>query len=269
MRNPRPKLRFALLLPLLLGFWMGTTVAVEDPAGADRVPVTAPAGPGATPTGTHSPLHQRLAQDLQKDVARVQPWLDRYGYAAVALAVGAEGAGLPTPGQTLLSVAALDAVTHPRLHIGWLLLFTYLASVLGNVLGYLIGRRGGRALLARWRINEERLARVNAGFTRWGGWLVVFGRFVDGPRQLLSPAAGVLAMPLARFVLFTMIGAALWVGVWGFGVYYLDEHLYTVIGVIRKVNPWAAAVTVAGLAAGLIALTRWLLVGRKSAAGSR
>ena len=267
MRNQRLSIRLALTLPLLLGSWLSPAAAVDQAVIGGTVP--APAGAVSTGTAAAATLHRRVEQDLQRDIARVQPWLDRYGYAAVALAVGAEGTGLPTPGQTLLSVAALDAVAHPRLHIGWLLLVTYLASVLGNALGYVVGRRGGRALLARWRVNEERLARVDAGFARWGGWLIVFGRFIDGPRQVLSIAAGVLEMPWPRFVLFTLLGAALWVGVWGFGVYYLDEHLYGVLALIRKISPWTAGATLAGLAVGLIALTWWRLTRWKSAAGAR
>ena len=272
MRNQRFPIGLALLLPLLLGSWLSPAVLADQAAGTAPAPAdTAPVPAAAPPAGTAgaATIHRRLERDLQQDIARVQPWLDRYGYAAVALAVGAEGAGVPTPGQTLLVVAALDAAAHPRLHIGWLLLFTYLASVLGNALGYVIGRRGGRPLLARWGLNEERLARVDAGFARWGGWLVVFGRFVDGPRQVLSIAAGVLEMPWPRFALFTLLGAALWVGVWGFGVYYLDEHLYAVIGLIRGISPWTAAATLAGLVLGLIVLVWWRLTRWRPAAGAQ
>ncbi|AUB82583.1 DedA family protein [Candidatus Thiodictyon syntrophicum] len=263
-RNQRLPIRLALLLPLLLGSWLSPA------ALADQAADTAPAPAAAPPAGTaaDATFHRRLERDLQHDIARVQPWLDRYGYAAVALVVGAEGAGVPTPGQTLLVVAALDAAAHPRLRIGWLLLVTYLASVLGNALGYVIGRRGGRVLLARWGFNAERLARVDAGFARWGGWLVVFGRFIDGPRQLLSIAAGVLEMPWPRFALFTLVGAALWVGVWGFGVYYLDEHLYAMIGLIRRISPWTAAATLAALVVGVIALVWWRLTRGRPAAGT-
>lgn len=265
MRNQRLPIRLALMMPLLLGAWLSPAALADQTAGTAPAPADAPPA-GTAPAAT---MHRRIEGDLQRDIARVQPWLDRYGYAAVALAVGVEGAGLPTPGQTLLAVAALDAAAHPRLHIGWLLLVTYLASVLGNALGYVIGRRGGRVLLARLRVNEERLALVDAAFARWGGWLVVFGRFVDGPRQVLSIAAGVLAMPWPRFVLFTLLGAALWVGVWGFGVYYLDEHLYAVLGVIRKISPWTAAATLVGLVLGVIVLIWWRLTRSRPAAGAR
>ncbi len=205
MRNQRLLICLALALPLLLGSWPTRWPVRHRPR---------PTRP-ASATASAATIHRRLERDLQHDIVRVQPWLGRYGYAAVALSVSAEGAGLPTPGQTLLSVAALDAVAHPRLHIGWLLLVTFLASVLVNTIGYVIVRRGGRPLLTRWGVNEERLARVGAGFCR----------FIDGPRQMLSIAAGVLEMPRLRFALFTLVGAALWVGVWGFWVYYLDEHL--------------------------------------------
>jgi membrane protein DedA with SNARE-associated domain len=252
------------MTPLLLWSWIGPAAADQSVTGGAPPGTAQPntAAPGPAASGT---LRGRIAADLERDVARVQPWLDRYGYAAVGVAVGLEGAGLPTPGQTLLSVAALNAVANPGLRIGWVVLAAFVGSVLGNGLGYLIGRWGGRALLARLRVNEARLARVDAGFARWGGWLIVFGRFVDGPRQLLSIAAGILEMPWPRFVLFTLLGAALWAGFWGLGVYYLDEHFAAVVALIRKVNPWAALATLGGLV-GLIVAVWWRLARQKSAA---
>ena len=238
MPNHSLPIRLALTSLLLLGFGVG--------------PIALAAPVGAAPTET---LGQRVTQDVKQDIARVQPWLDRYGYGAVALAVGVEGAGIPAPGETLLIAAAADAVTSPRLHIGWLLLATFAAAALGNTLGYLIGRWGGRALLRRLRIDERHLQRVETAFARWGGWVIAFARFFDGPRQLNGIAAGILGMPWQRFTLFNLLGAALWVGFWGIGVYYLDEHLSDIVALIHRVNPWMAAATLAVV--GVLALFIW------------
>jgi membrane protein DedA with SNARE-associated domain len=77
--------------------------------------------------------------------------------------------------------------------------------------------------------------------------LVLFGRFFDGPRQLNGIAAGILEMHWVRFTLFNLAGAALWVGLWGLGVYYLDLHLDQLVSVLRRINPWIAAATLIGL----------------------
>ena len=83
-----------------------------------------------------------VVQKLEHAVAQVQPFLDRYGYTAVFLAVMVEGFGLIAPGQTLLIAAALTA-TRGNLNIAWVLFWACMASVVGNSLGYLIGLRGG------------------------------------------------------------------------------------------------------------------------------
>lgn len=184
-----------------------------------------------------------LLEKVRRDIALVEPWLDRYGYGAVFVAVGVEGFGVPAPGETLLIAGALDAAGSANLNIGGLLLTAFLAAALGGSLGYWIGRRGGRALLRRFRIDERRLQKIEQGFARYGGGLIVIARFFDGLRQLSGIAAGILEMPWWTFTLFNVVGAALWVGCWGLGVYYLDEHLHAILGIVRQLNPWVAAGT--------------------------
>ena len=202
-------------------------------------------------------LTHRLLKDIEGAVARVEPWLQRYGYGAVFALVGVEGFGIPAPGQTILEAgAAASAAADSRLRIHWVLLTAFLAASLGNTLGFLIGRAGGRPLLQRLHIPERHLNRVESGFERYGGWLIVFARFFDGPRQLNGIAAGVLEMPWARFMAFNLAGAALWVCFWGLGVYYLDLHLDQLVALLRRINPWIATATLVGLGA-LVALL-WL-----------
>ena len=236
-----------LLLALLAGPW-----------------AEAAAGLPAADTSVHAEDHHlthRLLKDIEKAVARVEPWLQRYGYGAVFVLVGVEGFGIPAPGQTILEAgAAASASAGSRLRIQWVVTTAFLAASLGAVLGYLIGRTGGRRLLARLRIPERHLDRVESAFDRYGVWLVVFARFFDGTRQLHGIAAGVLGMPWGRFLGFTLVGAALWACFWGLLVYYLDLHLAQLVGLIRRLNPWVAAATLAGLAS--LAASLWLRASR-------
>ncbi|MCB1825674.1 MAG: DedA family protein [Candidatus Competibacteraceae bacterium] len=210
-------------------FWLSASGwAVAQPA-----PVTQPA----------ETLSHRVLEKVQHDIALVKPWLNRYGYGAVFVAIGVEGFGIPAPGETVLVAGALDATSPSGLNIGGLLLTAVLAAVLGNSLGYWIGHRGGRALLQRFRVDERHLQKIEQGFARYGGGLIVIARFFDGLRQLSGIAAGILKMPWWTFTLFNVLGAVLWVGCWGLGVYYLDEHLHAILGVVRRLNPWVAAGT--------------------------
>ena len=246
IRNAKSLLPVAAAALLLLSSTLGAAAADQPP------PAIAPPPVAAVPATTGT----RIRAEFRHELARVQPWLDRYGDGAVALAVGIEGVGIPAPGQTLLVAAVLDAAARPGLNIGWLLLIAFLAAAVGNSLGYLIGRVGGRALLRRLRLDERNLQRVGSAFERWGGWLIVGARFFDGLRQVNGIAAGILEMPWWRFTRFNLLGAALWVGVWGLGVYYLEEHLHAILALVHRANPWVAGGTVVGLV--LVLAVLWL-----------
>lgn len=217
---------------------------------------TAIAGAEVDRQTIHSVEH-RLLHDIEDSVDRVKPWLERYGYGAVFVAVGVEGFGIPAPGQTILEAGSAAAAGNDGgLRIEWLLLVAFIAASVGNSVGYAIGRAGGRDLLRRFRIHPKHLDKIEGQFARFGGWLIFFGRFFDGPRQLNGIAAGILEMHWVRFTLFNLAGAALWVGFWGLGVYYLDLHLDQVVAVLRRINPWIAAATLIGLGATAVWFVR-------------
>jgi membrane protein DedA with SNARE-associated domain len=230
-----------LLLTLILIFGLAGFMPALGPPG--------PALPGAAEArdrGTAPASRvERLEQDLKEAVARVQPVLDRYGYPAVFLTILVEGVGMPAPGQTILIAAALTAA-HGNLSIVWVMILACTGAGLGNSLGYLLGRWGGRALLARFKVRGDRLARLEGHFRRYGGGVVLVARFFDGLRQLNGMVAGMLAMPWGIFTGFNVLGAVLWTGVWGLGTYWLDKDISTVHRVFRKIEPLAVALTLVG-----------------------
>lgn len=198
---------------------------------------------------------QRAVGTLEAAVARVRPLLERYGYLAVFVAVGVEGAGIPAPGQTLLIAGAIDAV-HGALNIVALVALAIAAAALGNSLGYLIGRAGGRPLLRKLPISEARLNRVDELFRRYGGAFILVARFFDGTRQLNGIMAGTLEMPWWRFTFWNLLGAAIWVAVWGLGAYWLDRDIGQVLALLERLEPWAIVLLIAALLAGLVYLLR-------------
>ena len=198
---------------------------------------------------------QMAVSSFEAAIARVRPLLERYGYPAVFVAVGVEGMLIPAPGQTLLIAAAIDAV-HGGLSIVALVALALLAAVLGNSIGYLIGRIGGRPLLKKLPISEARLDRVDALFRRHGGWFILAARFFDGSRQLNGVMAGMLEMPWWRFSFWNLLGALIWVAVWGLGTYWLDRDIGQVLAVLKRIEPLVIALLVAALVAGLVYLWR-------------
>jgi membrane protein DedA with SNARE-associated domain len=234
------KLAVILMLMLSLGGFRLT----YGPPGPAR-PVAAPEHqPVKVPASQAKPFEPRLEQAM----ARVRPLLHRYGYAALFLTVMVEGCGVFAPGQTVLIAAALTAA-QGNLNIVWVMIWAFGAAVLGNSLGYLLGRWGGRALLARFKVRQDRLARLEGYFGRYGRGVVLMARFFDGLRQLNGIVAGLLKMPWGVFTTVNVLGAVLWTGVWGLGAYFLDKEIHAYHGAYRLIEPWVLAFTLlAGLA---------------------
>jgi len=241
--------KIALTLMLLLG------VAGFLPASGPPLPARLAAGAAQVPGPGPQPRLAQVEHRLEQAVARVQPLLHRYGYAAVFLTVMVEGVGIIAPGQTLLIAAAL-AASQGNLSIVWVLIWAGLAAWLGNSLGYLLGRWGGQALLAKLRVRGDRLARLEAYFSRYGQGVILIARFFDGLRQLNGIVAGMLEMPWGVFTTVNILGAVLWTGVWGLGAYMLGRGISTYHETFRQVGPWVAALTLIAILALLVYLWR-------------
>jgi len=89
-----------------------------------------------------------------------------------------------------------------------------LGEVLGSMVGYLIGLKGGRVAVDKWGkyllLTHKDLDRAEAWFNRHGDPLVLFGRFIPLLRSFVSFAAGLAEMAFAKFMVFTVIGCAVW-----------------------------------------------------------
>jgi membrane protein DedA with SNARE-associated domain len=183
----------------------------------------------------------------------VAPVLDNYGYLAVAGLIMVENFGVPAPGETILVAASVYAGTG-RLSIVAVGAIAVLAAVAGNCIGYAIGYYGGHALALRFGryvfLTSERLEKTERFFEHRGGVLVVVARFFEGLRQAAGIIAGIAEMPWRRFLVFTTIGAVLWVALWAplgylagghIGTIYADVvrySLYLLIALIVLVAAW-------------------------------
>ena len=136
-----------------------------------------------------------------------------------------------------------------------IILVATLACTLGDNLGYWIGREGGRPLLHRYqkffRVSDEKIARGEKMFERFGPATVFFARFVFGMRVIAGPLAGVLRMNWTRFVLFNFLGAALWVTVISCIGYFFGQHWQQLLRIVGRAN------VVVFLIAAAIAVFAW------------
>ena len=147
-----------------------------------------------------------------------QHLLATYGYLVVGLIIMVEGMGIPLPGETILLLGAAYAGSG-RLDIRGVILVAALGAIVGDNLGYFIGRRGGRALLSRYghvfRLDGSHLARAEEFYVRHGAKTVFFARFVAVLRTLSSLLAGANRMPYRRFVVWNAAGGTVWAVVIG------------------------------------------------------
>jgi membrane protein DedA with SNARE-associated domain len=164
---------------------------------------------------------------------RLEQWLIDYGYLAVFLLVGVESIGVPLPGETMLIVASLYAGTTGKLSIAAIVAVAAAGAIVGDNIGYTVGREGGWRLLRRYGhhvgIHEGRLKLGRYLFLRHGGKVVFFGRFVGILRTYAAALAGANHMPFPRFFAFNASGGIVWASLYGFGYYYAAS-------VLKKLN---------------------------------
>lgn len=153
-------------------------------------------------------------------------FLEQFGYIALFIGVFFEG-------ETILVLAGFLAF-QGYLRLDLVILTAFLGACAGDQLWYLLGRRYGDRILSRnrrWqRLGENALSRLRR---RPALWVLGF-RFVYGVRTVMPVAIGVSGYPPARFMLFNVIGAAVWASVLGLAAYHFGTLLQVLIGHIKR-----------------------------------
>ena len=186
-------------------------------------------------------------------------WLSSFGALGVFAVVFAETGllvGFFLPGDSLLFTAGLfcsaGVATSVHLSLGWVLVAAVTGALAGAQTGFWLGRRDGRALLARSRNRwlhrgadraEQLLARY--GYAK----AIVLARFIPVVRTVLNPLAGMLSVPTRTFTLWQVAGGAVWSAgvtlagyVLGSSIPGIDQYLLPAIAVIVIVSAIPVAV---------------------------
>src|SRR5947209_6914884 len=160
--------------------------------------------------------------------------LATYGYWAVLLFVAVESMGIPFPGETMLLTAAIYAGTTHQLSLPLVIAAAAVGAILGDNLGFWIGREVGFRFLRRYghfiRLDERKLKLGQYLFLRHGGKVVFFGRFIAVLRTWAAFLAGTNRMSWARFVLFNVLGGIIWATLFGVGGYALGGSIHRLTG---------------------------------------
>lgn len=203
-------------------------------------------------------------------VAGLEHFVRDYGVVAVFVILTLEALGAPVPGETLLIFAAV-LVGRGDMSLPKLLILAWAGSVLGDNIGYWIGRKLGRAAVSRYGakigLDAARFDAIEGVFARYGGATVAFARFFNVLRQLNGIVAGTLGMDWWRFLLFNAAGAALWVGLWVLGAFYFSEHISDITQAARHLGIAGGILAAVALIGGLVFLWRRLHRGRSPTDG--
>ena len=153
--------------------------------------------------------------------------------------------GFFLPGDSLLVIAGVFA-GNGNLNLTKLLLLVPLCAIVGDQIGYWIGRKAGQALYRRedsFIFRKRHLERAKQFYEKYGGKTVIMSRFMPIVRTFCPPVAGAAMMPYARYVAYDIAGGFLWVGSMILGGYFLGRqdknigaHIHYVIAAVIFVS---------------------------------
>ena len=139
-----------------------------------------------------------------------------HGYWVLFLGIMLENSGIPLPGETALLAAAFlsSPAAGSRLHLWSVMIVAAVAAIIGDNLGYWVGRHWARKRINLGKrflfLTPARVLRAERYFDKYGAATVFFGRFVALLRIVAGPAAGVAGMAWWRFFLANAAGAIVW-----------------------------------------------------------
>lgn len=178
----------------------------------------------------------------------LQNILSVIGYPAVTLFIMIESSGIPFPGETMLLLASFFAATSNQLQIPIVIACAALGAIIGDNLGYLAGRTGGRALALRYGkyifLKPHHLDYAGKFFEKHGDKTVFFGRFVAILRAWSAFLAGVNHMQWRKFLIFNAAGGIAWAIVYGTLGYVAGRFLhdnFTAVEHIASTLGWIGA----------------------------
>lgn len=164
---------------------------------------------------------------------QIPSWLEQdivaYGYWAVLVAVMLESMGVPFPGETALLAGAIYAGTTGHLDIALVIVAAAAGAIMGDNIGYGIGRYGGYPLVARvmrlLHIDARVLKVAQVYFERHGNKTVFLGRFFSLLRTYVALFAGINRMRWRSFLFWNATGGVVWAIVYGVLGFMLGRNL--------------------------------------------
>lgn len=213
----------------------------------------------------HLPLAAMISLDTLRNV------LDKLGYPAVILFILIESAGIPFPGETMLLLASFYAAVDHRLQIPLVIACAAVGAIIGDNIGYCIGRTGGYTLVQRYGrfffLKQEHLQKAQAFFAKHGDKTVFLGRFVAILRAWAAFLAGTNRMRWQTFLFYNAAGGIIWAIVYGCLGFYagrLFHNNFAAVEHLAKALSWTGAALIVIVVVILYLFFRWRTKRRSS-----
>jgi len=163
--------------------------------------------------------------------------------------------GFFLPGDSLLVTAGILSAGEV-IPLKWLLLPVMLCAILGDQIGYWIGRAAGSALYRREDslfFRRSHLQRARDFYQKYGGRAVILARFVPIVRTFCPPVAGAAQMPYLRYLAYDICGGTIWVGATILGGYFLGR---TIPNISQRIHYVILVVVILSLLPAVISILR-------------
>jgi membrane protein DedA with SNARE-associated domain len=178
-------------------------------------------------------------------------WIYSGGYFGVTILMILESMVAPVPSEAVMPFAGFLIFEHKFTFTG-VIFFSTLGSIIGSLISYYAGAWGGRPFVKRFGryllLDTHHLDLTERFFARYGDKTIFISRFIPVVRHLISIPAGVGRMSVAKFCIYTVIGAALWNSFLAVVGYYLRNNWMTV----RKYGEMADIVVVGLIVVAII-----------------
>ena len=158
--------------------------------------------------------------------------LEHLIYWTITLLMAIESSFIPFPSEVVVPPAAYKAAASGELNVWLVVLFATLGAVIGAFINYYLAVWLGRPIVYKFAnsrlghmclLDEQKIVKAEEFFVRYGVVATLIGRLVPAVRQLISIPAGLARMNIAKFALYTAIGAGLWNGVLAALGYFLES----------------------------------------------
>ena len=157
--------------------------------------------------------------------------LEHLNYWTITLLMAIESSFIPFPSEVVVPPAAYKAAATGELNVWLVILSATLGALIGAFINYLLALWLGKPIVYKFAnsrighmclLDEQKVIKAEQFFIRYGVAATLVGRLVPAVRQLISIPAGLARMNLAKFALYTAIGAGLWNGVLAAMGYFLE-----------------------------------------------